>query len=302
MRPLQNQTQLTDAEWRFVLGEMLQQSAAGVEKEILHDVVATRFMIAYNSLQVIYSKFSQEKLGEAWCCLDMNDRSLHTLTSSAVLETITDYQKTLFAPAANDIKRLEILTFFYDEGKKQMDIYYRHLKDKNAVFAVDELQKAPGGVVYVQPKEPLWDDVSFGEYFQIYNAVQQYQKTKQVKDLLPAVGILYGTERIKGFSEQSLLPVEVLNVVNWVSRVLGGYFPKQFPHFFARKSFHTDKKGKITISLTPKKEPTFAETFQSMLRALTKGDITKTDDVLLSPVRIAFAELDAICKENEEQN
>ncbi len=126
----------------------------------------------------------------------------------------------------------------------------------------------------------------FGKWLEIENLWQGYNATKD-EGLLRSIGeILY-----PGITGDLFDDPDLLGVFYWVASVKN-MFAKRFPSFF--RPVDGDGEG------VPLSFEMLQRNADAQIRALTKGDVTKEDQIYDTDVTRALTELDAQAKEYEE--
>lgn len=135
-------------------------------------------------------------------------------------------------------------------------------------------------------------DVDFQSYLFLENLYQGFLATQQ-HDMLQEMGrMLYDNE------ELMMSQAEKMNVFYWWTAVKV-LFSKQFPHLFTTDSGNTN--GNLVgdgRSLQQKLQ----DAMNNQIRALTKGDITKEEQVMKMNLWRALTELDNLAREAIELN
>lgn len=124
----------------------------------------------------------------------------------------------------------------------------------------------------------------FASYIALDNLWQGYLYTQKEELLEDMAAILYDSENLK------LLPFQRLSIFFWfssVKRLFGNLFP-----YFLKESDVDDP--------TPPDYDSMRRAMNTQIRALTKGDVTKEEQVKSLDVWSALTELDALAKEYEE--
>lgn len=159
--------------------------------------------------------------------------------------------------------------------------------------ALDWLDTIPPQPVYIsrigchRSFSPDFSEVPFEKFIICDNLYQGYLATQSDDLLVQLAGILYQSP-----IPISLSPAERISVFYWFASVKG-YFAQRFNHFF-QPSAQTDNL------LDSNAQPTGTQIQQSvdaMIRALTKGDITKEREILALDTHRALTELDAQARE-----
>ena len=164
----------------------------------------------------------------------------------------------------------------------------------SAISALDWINSLPNQPVrleYVDGAKALDADLdvgfSFDDWLSCENLWQHYQISRSEQPLIKMAEILYRKPGIK------LFPAEILGIFYWWAAV------KQqasilYPNFF-----------RSADTTTPETTPTpddIRKGMNAQIRALTKGDITKEEQILAMDASRALTELDALAFEYEELN
>lgn len=134
---------------------------------------------------------------------------------------------------------------------------------------------------------PDFSEVPFEKFIVCDNLYQGYLATQRYYLLDQLASILY-----QSTIPISLSPAERISVFYWFASVKG-YFAQRFNHFFQPQAQSDNLLGSNA-------QPTGAQIQQSvdaMIRALTKGDITKEREILALDTHRALTELDAQARE-----
>jgi hypothetical protein len=134
---------------------------------------------------------------------------------------------------------------------------------------------------------PDFSEVPFEKFIICDNLYQGYLATQSDDLLVQIASILYQSP-----IPISLSPAERISVFYWFASVKG-YFAQRFNHFFQPQAQSDNLLGSNA-------QPTGAQIQQSvdaMIRALTKGDITKEREILALDTHRALTELDAQARE-----
>lgn len=134
---------------------------------------------------------------------------------------------------------------------------------------------------------PDFSEVPFEKFIVCDNLYQGYLATQRDDLLDQLASILYQSP-----IPISLSPAEIISVFYWFASVKG-YFARRFNHFF-QPSAQSDNL------LGCNAQPNGAQIQQSvdaMIRALTKGDITKEREIFALDTHRALTELDAQARE-----
>lgn len=128
-------------------------------------------------------------------------------------------------------------------------------------------------------------DLSFGDYLKCENYYQYYLQSKDNTYLLRMFHILYQAPQGK---EPLAEPYVLLSVFFWYTATKK-YYSQVFTHFL--------KTSDSSPAVTPQSQ---RELMTAQIRLLTKGDVTKNQQVLNIPAWDALVELDALARESEE--
>ncbi len=134
--------------------------------------------------------------------------------------------------------------------------------------------------------------VPFETFIVCDNLYQGYLATKQDKLLDELAAHLYGTQRIR------LTEVERVSVFYWFVS-LKTFFARVFKHFFHPVSNASGDDGNMFEQQQSQYEQ-LQNAVNAQIRALTKGDVTKEQQVLSLDTWRALTELDCQAREYEE--
>lgn len=132
----------------------------------------------------------------------------------------------------------------------------------------------------------LLQDLPFGDYLKIENFYQAWLNTRNGEYLVMMARLLYSVGEGEDFSIGSFLP---LSVFLWYSAVKHR-FAEQFSHFLKPVENGQSTGDKMSQY----------ETIAVQIRLLTKGDVTKNEQVMNTPTWDALTELDALARDAEE--
>lgn len=167
-----------------------------------------------------------------------------------------------------------------------MDIAY-------AMRALDWLESVPDMPVLIdkigrhRAVDEQLHGVAFGDYIACDNYYQGYLQTQDTALLVEMAKILYSAERIR------INRAGKMSVFYWFTSVKS-LFSRSFPYFFQPVS-NVSPDNLLEEGAPLAKRITDA--MNAQIRALTKGDVTKEDEVLKMDVWRALTELDALAKE-----
>lgn len=134
-------------------------------------------------------------------------------------------------------------------------------------------------------KEMYLRDITFGEWLRLENYYQAYLQTREEQRLRDMATILYGMSDRRAMD---IRPEILLGVFLWFGAAKL-YWANIFTHFF--KPAGDGSTGS---------QEDQREMMNAQVRLLTKGDVTKTEQVFNTPLEPALAELDAQAREAEE--
>ena len=135
-----------------------------------------------------------------------------------------------------------------------------------------------------------FEKVPFQKYLFLENLFQGYLNTQSEELLLQMAQILYESDHVKPS------PAHLIGVFYWMAS-LKQYFAEQFPNFYRPAS---SDNGNLLGSESANFYRKLTDTTNSMIRALTGGDITKEAAILQMDTWRALTELDAKAREAEE--
>lgn len=144
-----------------------------------------------------------------------------------------------------------------------------------------------------RPFAPDFSEVAFEKFIVCDNLYQGYLATRRDDLLDQLASILYN----HNLSPHNLSPAHRVSVFYWFASVKD-LFARLYPHFFQTASQPDNLLGGSRL-------PSGAQIQQAvnaMIRALTKGDITKEREILSLDTHRALTELDAQAKEYQELN
>lgn len=137
----------------------------------------------------------------------------------------------------------------------------------------------------------LLQDMDFQSYLYVENLYQGFLVTQQHNMLNEMGQMLYNSEKL------ILSQAEKMNVFYWWTAVKV-HFSKQFPNLFRQGTDEGSNLIGDSRSLSKKMH----DSMNNQIRALTKGDITKEEEILKMNLWRALTELDNLARESEELN
>ena len=182
-------------------------------------------------------------------------------------------------------------------SKAKEEFVVNALKVTEAIQALNFLDDVPSRPVRISKikghdaADAALKDIDLQTYLYSENLYQGFLVTQQ-HDMLQQMGrLLYDSDTLI-FSQ-----AEKMNVFYWWTAVKL-MFAKQFPHLFAAKAESNGNLLGDARSLQQKLQ----DAMNNQIRALTKGDITKEEQVLKMNLWRALTELDTLAREAEELN
>lgn len=136
-----------------------------------------------------------------------------------------------------------------------------------------------------------FSEVPLEKFIVCNNLFQGYLATQRDSFLLQMAGVLYG----HNFRRMS--PSELISIFYWFAAVKE-MFAQRFPNFFSA----TASDGNLLGGAASPSPSQIQESVNAMIRALTKGDISKEKLILSLDTHRALTELDAQAKEYREIN
>lgn len=134
--------------------------------------------------------------------------------------------------------------------------------------------------------------VSFADFIVCDNLYQGYLQT-QDEDLLQEIGrVVYQDDKLK------LNAWSRISVFYWIAS-LKEYFANRFSNFF-QPATQSESSGNLLGGPLRSPAHKLQESMDSMIRALTKGDITKEEQILSLDTWRALTELDAQAREYQK--
>ena len=136
-----------------------------------------------------------------------------------------------------------------------------------------------------------FEKVPFEQYLYVDNLFQGYLNTQQDELLVQIAQVLYASDHVKPTK------AHLIGVFYWMAS-LKQYFAQLFSNFY--KSAPTNEDGGSLGDEQANLFNKLRDTMNSMIRALTGGDITKEALIMKMDTHRALTELDAKAKEAEE--
>lgn len=167
----------------------------------------------------------------------------------------------------------------------------------DAIQSLNFLEDVPARPVRIseikghKAADPLLKDITLQTYLYTENMFQGFLATQR-HDMLNAMG-----QQLYDADDLILSQAEKMSVFYWWTAVKVA-FTQQFPHLFAAAPQTNSNLIGETSSLQRK----LTDAMNNQIRALTKGDITKEEQVLQMNLWRALTELDNLAREAEELN
>ena len=177
--------------------------------------------------------------------------------------------------------------FCYFEGKPY---HLTSLQITEAIAALDWLERLPlvpvrlPAIGKLQPVEADLSGLTFESFLILENLYQGYLVTKDAALLSEMAALLYQSDKPVG-----LLPEEQTSIFYWYASAKM-LLARRYKHFFVT----------VENASSENMQERLQQNMNNQIRALTKGDITKEQQVLAMDVHRALVELDAQAREYEE--
>ena len=207
--------------------------------------------------------------------------------------------KTLCLMKWNHLKLLATLpdkrSIMKKEGEQEVVLSVRQIQQATTVLDfLDTFPPMPVRIAQIGKHHALpadFEKVPFEQYLYVDNLFQGYLHTQQEELLLQMAQVLYGSDSVKPSK------AHLVGVFYWMA-ALKQYFAQQFPNFYkpAPATDNGNGFGDEQTNLYKK----LRDASNSMIRALTGGDITKEETILKMDTWRALTELDAKAREAED--
>lgn len=207
--------------------------------------------------------------------------------------------KTLCLVKWNRLKVLASLPdkrFLIQRGKEpEVALSARQVQQATSVLDfLDTFAPVPVRVSHIGRHKAIaadFEKVPFEQYLYVDNLFQGYLNTQNEDLLRQMAQVLYGSDKVKP------TPAHLVGIFYWMAS-LKQYFAQMFSNFYKQAP---PKEG--AGSLGDQQTMLFKQlrdSTNSMIRALTGGDITKEASIMKMDTWRALTELDAKAKEAEE--
>lgn len=230
---------------------------------------------------------------------ELSDKQLHYAFELIANGLTSDELKTLclFRWSGLSVRHRHNADFICKLGKRSFVITAIQIAE--AIPALDWLDTIPPQPVCIsrigryRPFAADFSEVAFEKFIICDNLYQGYLATQRDDLLDQLASILYN----HNLSTHNLSPAHRVSVFYWFASVKD-LFARQYPNFFQTAAQPENLLGGNRL-------PTGAQIQQAVnaiIRALTKGDITKEREILSLDTHRALTELDAQAKEYRELN
>jgi hypothetical protein len=184
--------------------------------------------------------------------------------------------------------------FLIKRGKEEIVLRLRQIQQAATVldyldsFALIPVRIAQIGKHHALPAD--FEKVPFEKYLYIENLFQGYLNTQSDELLLQMAQVLYASDHVKPSK------AHLVGIFYWIAS-LKQYFAKQFPNFYKPA---TNTGDNLLDNAQPDVYRQLRDSTNTMIRALTGGDITKEATIMKMDTWRALTELDAKAREAEE--
>lgn len=146
----------------------------------------------------------------------------------------------------------------------------------------------PDRIAWRRPTDADFSDVDFKTYIAVDNLYQGYLQTYDL-GLIRRIADMLVPSPHRPFREW-----ELAAVFHWIASVKD-FFVKKFPHFFSPADSNS-----LAGSGTLPSHKQIEDAMNAQIRALTKGDISREEEILSMPCWRALVELDSQAREYQE--
>lgn len=144
-------------------------------------------------------------------------------------------------------------------------------------------------IAWRKPASADFSDVDFRTFIAVDNLYQGYLQTEDFA-LLARIARMLIPKAHRPFKRW-----ELVAIFHWVASVKD-FFAKKFPNFFQPADGGSSLAGRAKLPSGKQLE----DFMNAQIRALTKGDITREEEILSMPCWRALTELDAQAREYQE--
>jgi hypothetical protein len=181
------------------------------------------------------------------------------------------------------------------KGEPEVALTSRQIQQATSVLDfLDSFAPMPVRISHIGRHKAIaadFEKVPFEQYLYVDNLFQGYLNTQQEELLLQMAQVLYASDHVKPTK------AHLIGVFYWMAS-LKQYFAQLFSNFY--KSAPTNEDGGSLGDEQANLFNKLRDTTNSMIRALTGGDITKEALIMKMDTHRALTELDAKAKEVEE--
>jgi len=181
------------------------------------------------------------------------------------------------------------------KGEPEVSLRARQIQQATSVLDfLDSFAPMPVRISHVGKHRAIsatFEKVPFEQYLYVDNLFQGYLHTQQEELLLQIAQVLYGSDKVKPTK------AHLVGVFYWMAS-LKQYFANTFTNFY--KPISSKENGGSLGDEQANLYKLLRDTSNSMIRALTGGDITKENAILKMDAWRALTELDAKAREAEE--
>ena len=181
------------------------------------------------------------------------------------------------------------------KGEPEMALSARQIQQATASLDfLDSFAPMPVRISHIGRHKAVaadFEKVPFEQYLYVDNLFQGYLNTQNDELLRQMAQVLYGSDHVKPKA------AHLVGIFYWMAS-LKQYFAGQFPNFYQPASAQGD--GNLLGSGQTDIYRQLRESTNTMIRALTGGDITKEATIMKMDTWRALTELDAKAKEAED--
>ncbi len=181
------------------------------------------------------------------------------------------------------------------KGEPEVALSVRQVQQATSVLDfLDSFAPMPVRISHIGRHKAIaadFEKVPFEQYLYVDNLFQGYLNTQQDELLVQIAQVLYASDHVKPTK------AHLIGMFYWMAS-LKQYFAQLFSNFY--KSAPTNEDGGSLGDEQANLFNKLRDTTNSMIRALTGGDITKEALIMKMDTHRALTELDAKAKEAEE--
>ena len=229
--------------------------------------------------------------------VELSDKQLLIVYSLFARDLSAAEVKTLCLMRWNGLKVLATLPrkrFLIKRGKEVVPLRIRQIQQATSVLDyLDSFAPAPVRITRIGKHRAIaadFEKVPFEEFLFVENLFQGYLNTQSDELLLQMAQVLYASDHVKPSK------AHLVGIFYWIAS-LKQYFAKQFPNFYKPA---TNTGDNLLDNAQPDVYRQLRDSTNTMIRALTGGDITKEATIMKMDTWRALTELDAKAREAEE--